>query len=72
VILVVAGKVEKGSTATSILGPGDCAFIPRHRPPSFNVGDMPRSRCILGPCVGPIGYEVVDVANDVPWKTLRR
>ena len=27
---------------------------------------------ILGPCIGPIGYELVDVANDTPWKTMRK
>jgi quercetin dioxygenase-like cupin family protein len=75
VILVVAGKVEQWVDRDKrILGPGDSAFIPGdvvHA--SFNVGDTPaKIVAILGPCVGPIGYEVVDVANDVPWKTLRR
>jgi hypothetical protein len=27
---------------------------------------------ILGPCVGPIGYELVDVAGEAPWKGLRK
>ena len=75
VILVVAGKVEQWvDREKRILAPGDSAFIPAdvvHA--SFNVGDQPaKIVAILGPCVGPIGYEVVDVANDAPWKTLRK
>jgi quercetin dioxygenase-like cupin family protein len=75
VILVVAGKVEQWvDREKRVLGPGDSAFIPAdvvHA--SFNLGDQPAKLvAILGPCVGPIGYELVDVANDVPWKTLRK
>ncbi len=75
VILVVAGKVEQWvDREKRILGPGDSAFIPGdvvHA--SFNVGDTPaKIVAILGPCVGPIGYELVDVANEAPWKTLRK
>ncbi len=74
VILVIAGKVEQWvDREKRILGPGDSAFIPAdvvHA--SFNVADQPaKIVAILGPCVGPTGYEVVDVANDAPWKTLR-
>lgn len=75
VILIVAGKVEQWvDREKRILGPGDSAFIPGdvvHA--SFNVGATPaKIVAILGPCVGPIGYELVDVANDAPWKTLRK
>jgi quercetin dioxygenase-like cupin family protein len=75
VILVVVGKVEQWvDQEKRILGPGDSAFIPGdvvHA--SFNVGDTPaKIVAILGPCVGPIGYELVDVANDAPWRTLRK
>lgn len=75
VVLVIAGKVEQWvDRENRILGPGDSAFIPAgvvHA--SFNAGDQPaKIVAILGPCVGPIGYEVVDVANDAPWKTLRQ
>ena len=74
VVLVVAGKVEQWvDREKCILGPGDSAFIPAdvvHA--SFNAGDLPaKIVAILGPCVGPNGYEVVDVANHAPWKTLR-
>ena len=75
VILVIAGKVEQWvDRERRILGPGDSAFIPGdvvHA--SFNVGDTPaKIVAILGPCVGPIGYELVDVANEAPWRTLRK
>jgi quercetin dioxygenase-like cupin family protein len=74
VILVVAGKVEQWiDREKRTLGPGDCAFIPAdvvHA--SFNTGESPaKIVAILGPCVGPMGYELVDVARDTPWKTLR-
>ena len=74
VILVVAGKVEQWvDRQKRILGPGDSAFIQGdvvHA--SFNVGDKPaKIVAILGPCVGRIGYELVDVAGEAPWKTLR-
>lgn len=75
VILVVAGKVEQWiDTEKRILGPGDSAFIPANVVhASFNVGDQPaKIIAILGPCIGPMGYELVDVAHDAPWKTLRR
>jgi quercetin dioxygenase-like cupin family protein len=75
VILVVSGKVEQWlDREKRILGPGDSAFIPGgvvHA--SFNVGDADaKIVAILGPCVGKIGYEVVDVAGEAPWKTMRR
>ena len=74
VILVIAGKVEQWVERDKrLLGPGDSAFIPAdvvHA--SFNVGDKAaKIVAILGPCVGEIGYELVDVAGEAPWKTLR-
>ena len=74
VVVVVAGKVEQWvDREMRILGPGDAAFIPAdvvHA--SFNAGDQPaKIVAILGPCVGPVGYELVDVAGDLPWTTLR-
>jgi quercetin dioxygenase-like cupin family protein len=74
VILVIAGKVEQWvDREKRILGPGDSAYIPAdvvHA--SFNVGDgEAKVAAILGPCVGEIGYELVDVAGEAPWKTLR-
>jgi quercetin dioxygenase-like cupin family protein len=75
VILVIAGSVEQWvDREKRVLGPGDSAFIPPgivHA--SFNTSDAPaKIVAILGPCRGPDGYEVVDVANDAPWNTLRR
>ena len=74
VILVIAGSVEQWiDREKRILGPGDSAFIPAgivHA--SFNPGDRPaKIVAILGPCRGPDGYEVIDVANEAPWNTLR-
>jgi hypothetical protein len=39
---------------------------------SFNAGHAEaRLVAILGPCVGERGYELVDVAADPPWNSLR-
>ena len=64
---MVAGEVEQWvDREKRMLGPGDSAFIPAdvvHA--SFNVGDDDaKIVAILGPCVGPIGYELVDVAGE--------
>ncbi len=74
VILVVAGHIEQWvDRDMRLLGPGDSAFIPEdvvHA--SFNVGiDDAKIVAILGPCVGEIGYELVDVGDDAPWRTIR-
>lgn len=74
VIHVVAGSVEQWvDREKKILGPGDSAFIPANMVhASFNVGSgEARIVAILGPCIGAIGYEVVDVAGEAPWKGLR-
>jgi hypothetical protein len=40
---------------------------------SFNTGTKKaKIVAILGPCVGPIGYELVDVSKKAPWKDLRK
>lgn len=75
VIYVIGGTVEQWvDRQKRTLGPGDCAFIPAgmvHA--SFNTGGSDaRIVAILGPCVGAIGYELVDVAKDAPWKDLRK
>jgi quercetin dioxygenase-like cupin family protein len=74
VIVVLAGKVEQWIDRDKrILGPGDSAFIPADMVhASFNVGaSEAKLLAILGPCVGPIGYELVDVAGDPPWNKFR-
>lgn len=75
VILCVSGSVEQWvDREKRILGPGDSAFIPAgvvHA--SFNVGQAEaKVVAILGPCVGAVGYEVVEMGAEAPWKTLRR
>jgi quercetin dioxygenase-like cupin family protein len=74
VIYVITGKVEQWlDTNKRILGPGDSVFIGAdvvHA--SFNAGDGDaKLLAILGPCVGDEGYELVDVAGDAPWNSLR-
>ncbi len=74
VIYCISGKVEQWlDTESRVLGPGDSVFIGAdvvHA--SFNVGDSDAQLlAILGPCVGEIGYEVVDMAGEMPWKGLR-
>ena len=55
------------------LGPGDSAFIEADTVhASFNTADKPAKLIVvLGPCVGDEGYELVDVSDELPWKTLR-
>lgn len=74
VLVVVAGTVEQWvGEEKRVIGPGDGAFLPPgavHA--SFNAGDdEARILAILGPCVGEGGYELVDVADEAPWKDLR-
>ena len=74
VIVVLAGKVEQWIDRDKrVLTAGDAAFIPADMVhASFNVGDSEaKLLAILGPCVGPIGYELVVVAGDPPWNKLR-
>ncbi|MBL4646850.1 MAG: cupin [Hyphomicrobiales bacterium] len=75
VIYVISGSVEQWvDQEMRILGPGDSAFLPAgmvHA--SFNNGDSDaKVLAILGPCVGDGGYELVDVADQAPWNTLRK
>lgn len=75
VIYVIAGQVEQWlAEEMRILGPGDSVFIGAdvvHA--SFNVGDTDaKLLAILGPCIGDEGYELVDVAQEAPWKDLRK
>ena len=74
VILCVAGSVEQWvDREKRILGPGDSAFIPAdvvHA--SFNIGSAEaKVVAILGPCKGDIGYEVVEMGAEAPWKSMR-
>ncbi len=74
VIYCISGKVEQWlDREMKILGPGDSVFIGAdvvHA--SFNVGESDAQLlAILGPCVGTEGYELVDVADQSPWDSLR-
>ena len=74
VVLVLAGRIEQWVDRDKrILSPGDSAFIPPNVVhASFNADDQPgKIVAILGPCVGSNGYELVDVAEDAPWNSLR-
>jgi quercetin dioxygenase-like cupin family protein len=74
VIYVIEGEVEEWIDAEKrLLRPGDSAFIPPdivHA--SFNLSDRSaRLLAILGPCIGPEGYELIDVADQEPWASLK-
>lgn len=74
VIYVVDGQIEQWLDKDSrVLTNGDSIFIGAdvvHA--SFNVSDKPaRLLAILGPCMGEGGYELVEVFDQEPWKSLR-
>ena len=74
VIYVIEGEIEQWvDQEKRILRPGDSAFIGAdvvHA--SFNLGGQnAKLLAILGPCIGPEGYELIDVANGKPWASLR-
>jgi quercetin dioxygenase-like cupin family protein len=73
-IYVVSGTVEHWiEQEKRILGPGDSVFMPAgvvHA--TFNVSaEDARVIAILGPCVGEMGTEQVDVSGEAPWSGLR-
>ena len=74
VITVISGQIEQWlEKEMLILGPGDSIFIDAdivHA--SFNAGDVAAKLMVtLGPCVGEAGYEVVEMADQSPWNSLR-
>ena len=74
VIHVVEGEIEQWlETSKQVLKAGDSIFIePDVVHASFNTSDRPaKLAVVLGPCVGEDGYELVDVADQSPWNTLR-
>jgi len=73
-IYVLSGEIEQWlEQVKHILRPGDTIYIAAdivHA--SFNSGDQPAKLLVsLGPCVGEGGYEVVEMADEAPWNTLR-
>ena len=74
VIYVIEGEIEQWIDRDNRrLGAGDSAFIGADvAHASFNVSNREaKLLAILGPCVGPEGYELVDVAGQEPWASLR-
>ena len=74
VIYVMSGQIEQWlEQEKQTLKAGEAIFIPPdvvHA--SFNVSNQPaKLHVTLGPCVGEGGYELVDVADQAPWNTLR-
>jgi quercetin dioxygenase-like cupin family protein len=73
-IIVKAGRIEQWiEQEKHELGPGDSVYIDANAVhASFNDGaETAELQVILGPCVGEIGYELVDVSADEPWASLR-
>lgn len=74
VIVCLSSTVEQWiGEEKRILGPGDSVFLEAdvvHA--TYNDSDEnARLLVSLGPCVGEEGYELVDVADQEPWKNLR-
>ena len=74
VIYLLEGEIDQWIDRDKrLLRAGDSAFIGAdvvHA--SFNVSSrQAKLLAILGPCVGPEGYELVDVAAQEPWVSLR-
>ncbi|HXF64886.1 MAG TPA: cupin domain-containing protein [Caldilineaceae bacterium] len=74
VIYVVEGTIEQWlAQERRQLSAGEAVFIPAglvHA--SFNTGNTPAKLMVtLSPCMGEGGYELVDVADQAPWKDLR-
>jgi len=73
-IIVKAGQIEQwiGEERT-MLGVGDSVYLDAdvvHA--SFNVGsETAHLQVILAPAVGDEGYQLVDVASEQPWASLR-
>ena len=75
VVFVVSGTIEQWiRQERRMLAHGDSCFIPANTVhASFNVGGTDAKLVVvLGPCVGPIGYELVDVSDEAPWMDLRK
>ena len=74
IIIVLKGKVEQWVDKNKqILSAGDSAFVPKNTVhASFNIFDEPATlQVVLAPAKGETGYELVDVAEEEPWKSIR-
>jgi quercetin dioxygenase-like cupin family protein len=73
-VYVVSGTVEHWiEQEKSTLGPGDGVFMPpKIVHATFNIGaEDAKVIAILGPCVGDMGVENIDVSGEEPWNGLR-
>ena len=74
IIYMIDGKVEQWiRDKKQNIKNGDVAFIPQDTVhASFNEfeKDM-KILAILGPAIGDAGYELEDVSEEEPWKSLR-
>ncbi len=73
-IYVIDGEVEQWiGPRKRLLAAGESAFIGKdvvHA--SFNASDRTaKLLAVLSPSVGPEGYELVDVAEQEPWASIR-
>ena len=73
-ITVASGRVTQYLEGEStVLGPGDSVYIDKdvvHG--SFNdFGETAELQVILAPAIGEGSYELVDVAGEEPWASLR-
>lgn len=74
VIYCLEGTVEQWiGEEKRTLNAGDAVHIDAGKVHgTFNNSDEPACiLVILSPCMGEIGYEIVEVANDEPWSSLR-
>ena len=74
VIYVLEGELDQWVEAERrLLRAGDAVVIPAavvHA--SYNVSDAPvRIIAVLSPCVGEEGYEVEELADEEPWRSMR-
>lgn len=75
VLYCLDGIVEQWIGAErTLLHAGDSAFIAKNSVhASFSASTRPaRVLAILGPVVGSEGYEVIEVAHQAPWNSLRQ
>jgi len=74
IIIVLKGKVEQWVDKNKqILNAGDSAFVPKNTVhASFNTfNESATLQVVLAPAQGDSGYELVDVAKEEPWKSIR-
>lgn len=75
VLYVLEGEIEQWvDSERRVLAAGDSAFVGKNVVhASFNPGNRVATLlAILGPSVGPDGYEVVDVSEEEPWASIRQ